>query len=70
MSDDDTEMRKLIERAQAPRSKRSTRVLRAVILVLVGVLIGVILGRASVMTDPVAAVGWSGAPETSRTLGA
>jgi hypothetical protein len=69
MSDDDTEMRKLIERAQAPRSKRSTRVLRAIVLVLVGILIGVILGRASVMTDPVAAVGWSGPPGTPHIVG-
>jgi hypothetical protein len=68
MSEDDAEMRKLIERAQAPRSKRSTRILWAVVLVLVGILIGVVLGRASVMTDPAEAAGWSGGPETSRTL--
>jgi hypothetical protein len=68
MSDDDSEMRTLIERAQEPRSKRSTRVLRAVVLVLVGVLIGVVLGRASVMTDPVEATNWSGVKETSFTL--
>jgi hypothetical protein len=68
MSEDDAEMRKLIERAQAPRSKRSTRILRAVVLVLVGVLIGVVLGRGSVMTEPAEAADWSGGPETSRTL--
>jgi hypothetical protein len=65
---DDAEMRKLIERAQEPRSKRSTRILRGILLLLVGVLIGVILGRASVMTDPVEATNWSGTPETSFTI--
>ncbi len=67
MSEDDAEMRRLIERAQAPRFKRSTCILWVVVLVLVGVLIGVALGRASVTTEPAEATSWSAAPETSRT---
>ena len=68
MSDNDAEMRTLIERAQAPRSTRSTRILRGVVLVLVGVLIGVVLGRASGMTESVDATDWSSPAETSFTL--
>lgn len=70
MSEDDAEMRKLIERAQEPRSKRSTRILRGAVLVLVGVLIGVLLGRASGVTDPVQAADWSASQKTSRTIAA